>query len=157
MKKLKFAVGFAAIAAAGTVLAQTPPMYGNSIGLDMAKKCIAAGEDFSRKNNFYMAIAVVDISGQLVAFAKMDQTQTASVRIAQKKAMTAANFRRPSKVFEDAVKDRPAVLGLGVMPIEGGIPISIDGKIIGAVGASGGSAPQDGTVSRACLDAIGSK
>ena len=104
-----------------------------------------------------MAIAVVDISGQLVAFAKMDQTQTASVRIAQKKAMTAANFRRPSKVFEDAVKDRPAVLGLGVMPIEGGIPISIDGKIIGAVGASGGSAPQDGTVSRACLDAIGSK
>ena len=157
MKQLKLALGLTAMVATGAALAQTPTPYGSPVTLDMAKKCLAAGEDFSKKNNFLMAIAVVDTAGHLVAFSKMDQTQTASVRIAQEKAITAANFRRPSKVFEDAVKDRPAVLGLGVMPIEGGIPINIDGKIVGAVGASGGTAPQDGTVSRACLDALGSK
>ena len=114
----------------GQALAQTP-MYGANITLDQAKKCLAAAEAESRKNNWMMAIAVLDTGGHMVAFEKIDGTQVASIGIAIEKAKTANNFKRPSKVFEDAVKDRPAVLSLGAMTIEGGLPILINSAMAG--------------------------
>ena len=98
-----------------------------------------------------MAVAVVSNSGYLVSFSKMDQTQFASVQIAIDKAKAAAQFRRPTKVFEDrANSGGPSVLSLhGVVASEGGIPLMRDGKVIGAIGCSGGTSPQDGEACKA--------
>ena len=113
----------------------------------------------AKKNNWLMAITVVGPAGDLVYFAKMDNTQHASVTISQHKARAAAIFRRPTKAFEDAVAGgRNALLGLtGAVPIEGGVPIMLDGHLLGAVGVSGGSAPQDGQVAKAGVDALPAK
>jgi uncharacterized protein GlcG (DUF336 family) len=103
-----------------------------------------------------MAITVVDDGGHMVAFARLDNTQIASVRISVSKARAANNFRRPTKVFQDRAAADVAVLSLpGAIASEGGIPLVIDGKIVGAVGASGGTAAQDGQVSKACADHFG--
>ena len=127
--------------------------YGNGLNLDLARKCIAAAEAEAKKNNWNMAITVVDDGGHLMAFARLDNTQIASVRISQMKAKAANNFKRPTKVFQDRAATDVAVLGLpGVITSEGGLPLMLDGKIIGAVGSSGGTAAQDGQVSKACAD-----
>lgn len=125
--------------------AQMRVPYSNALTLDIAKKCLTAAEAESKNNGWNMAIAVVD-GGHLVAFQRMDNTQIASVRIAIEKARTANNFRRPSKALEDALAGgRQAVLGIpGATPLEGGIPLVTDGKIMGAVGVSGELATQDG-------------
>jgi uncharacterized protein GlcG (DUF336 family) len=99
-----------------------------------------------------MAIAIVDTAGMLVAFTRMDGTQYGSVRVSQEKAVTAAQFRRPSKAFQDGVAGGGAglrLLTLGVSAVEGGVPIMDGGRIIGAIGVSGGSAEQDGVVAAA--------
>lgn len=136
--------------------AQTPPPYGAPINLDTAKKAAAGATAEARKNSWGMVIAITDGGGHLVYLERMDGTQYGSVDIATRKAQTAAAYRRPSKVFEDAVASgRNAVLGLtGAMPIEGGLPIVMDGKIVGAIGASGGTAPQDGVVAAAGVNAL---
>ena len=133
--------------------------YGAPIDLDTAQKAIMAAAAEAKKHNWKMAIAVVGPAGQLVAHATMDGTQYASIEIAQAKARTAALFRRPSKLLADAINGgTPATLSLlalthGVAS-EGGFPIVVDGKLIGAIGASGGIAPQDGVVAKAGLDAV---
>jgi uncharacterized protein GlcG (DUF336 family) len=100
-----------------------------------------------------MAITVVDDGGHLVAFERLDNTQIASIRISQMKAKAANNFKRPTKVFQDRAASDVAVLGLpGVITSEGGLPLIMDGKIVGAVGTSGGTSAQDGQVSKACAD-----
>jgi len=101
-----------------------------------------------------MAVAVVSNSGFLVHFSKMDQTQFASIQIAMDKAKAAATFRRPTKVFEDRANGGgPSVLSLhGVVASEGGIPLMRDGKVIGAIGCSGGTSPQDGQACKAAAD-----
>jgi uncharacterized protein GlcG (DUF336 family) len=130
--------------------------YSNALNLETARKCIAAAEAEAKKNNWNMAISVVDDGGHLMAFARMDNTQIASVRISIAKARTANNFRRPTKVWEDRAATNVSVLGLpGVITSEGGLPLVLDGKIIGAVGASGGTSPQDGVTSKACVDNLG--
>ena len=136
--------------------AQTPPPYGAPISIDIAKKAAAGAVAEARKNNWGMVIAITDGGGHLVYLERMDGTQYASVDIAVRKAQSAASYRRPSKVFEDAVAaGRNAVLGLtGAMPIEGGVPIVIGGSIVGAIGASGGTAPQDGVAAAAGLNAL---
>jgi uncharacterized protein GlcG (DUF336 family) len=105
-----------------------------------------------------MAIAIMDTAGQLVAFQKMDDTQTASVDIAQDKGRSAAIYRRPTKVMEDAVAAGGAgvrFLNLrGASAVEGGVPLVLNGKIIGAVGVSGGTSPQDGVVAKAGAEAL---
>lgn len=103
-----------------------------------------------------MAIAIVDNHGLLVYYEMLDDTQTASANVATEKARTSATYRRPSKEFEDGVAGgRNAILGLpGVTPIEGGIPIVVGGKMIGAVGVSGVSSPQDAQIARAGLEAL---
>ena len=138
------------IASAGAQ-APSPPSYGATVNLETAKKIAAAASAEARKNNWNMAIAVVDNHGMLIYYEMADDTQTGSAGVAIEKARTAAIWRRPSKDFEDAVAGgRVAILGLqGVTPIEGGVPIVRGGKFIGGVGASGGASPQDAQVARA--------
>jgi uncharacterized protein GlcG (DUF336 family) len=155
--RIPLAVGLAVLALAGAADAQMRVPYSNALTLEIATKCVAAAEAESKKNSWNMAIAVVDSGNHLVAFHKMDNTQLGSVRVAIDKARSANAFRRPSKAFEDALAGgRQAILGLhGATPLEGGIPLALDGKIIGAVGVSGELAPQDGQVAKACADTIG--
>ena len=151
-----------AILALGAAFALVPTSaafaqaYSNALNLEMARKCIAAAEAEAKKNNWTMAISVVDDGGHLMAFARLDNTQIASVRISIAKARAANNFRRPTKVFADRAATDVSVLGLpGVITSEGGLPLVLDGKIIGAVGASGGTGQQDGVVSKACVNNLG--
>jgi glc operon protein GlcG len=113
--------------------------------LGMAKKLVAAAEVEAKKRGATVVIAVVDDGGQLILLERLDDTQVASVEVAIGKARTAAIFRRPSKVFEDQVKNgRVAALALpGATPLQGGIPITVEGKVIGAIGASGNSPQED--------------
>ena len=157
-------VGSAIAGSAQQPSAPAPPPtmpYGAPISLDAAKKVMAAAEAEAMKNNWPMAIVVLDSSGHTVMLHKLDNTQYGSIRVAEDKAHTALDFRRPSKVFEDLVAQGGIgmrTLGLrGATPIEGGFPIVVDGKIIGAIGASGGTAPQDGQVAKAGADAATAK
>lgn len=138
-------------------LAQVPE-YGTAINLEAAKKVIAAAQTEARKNNWPVAIAVVDNHGFLVAYEKMDNTQTASVQVAIDKGVSAAMYRRPTKVFQDAVAGGGAgmrVLNLrGASTVEGGLPIIVGGKLVGGVGVSGVNADQDGVVAKAGADAL---
>ena len=128
-------------------------VYGLSINLDTAKKIAASAITEARKNNWAMAVAVVDTGGNLVYFEKMDGTQTGSVNVSIEKARSAVLFKRPTKSFQDTVAQGGVglrMLGLpGAVPVEGGIPLMEGGKIVGAVGASGGTSDQDGQCAQA--------
>ena len=134
------------------------PQYGSNVNLEQARKAIAAAQAQARKNSWPVAIAVVDTAGQLVAFERMDNTQTASVNIAQDKAVSAAMFRRPTKAFQDLVAGGGAgtrILNLrGASAVEGGLPLVSDGKIIGGIGVSGVTSDQDGVVAKAGADGM---
>lgn len=147
-------LSLALVFATQVAVAQNTP-YGAPIDIDTAKKVAAAAVAEARKNNFNMAVAITDAAGDLVYFEKMDNTQTASVAVAQGKARSATLYRRPTKAFQDILAaggDGLRVLGLeGAVPVEGGLPLIVGGKIIGAIGTSGGSAPQDGQVAKAGL------
>jgi uncharacterized protein GlcG (DUF336 family) len=149
--------GGALALAAGFAQAQVP-QYGPNVTLEQAKKAVAAAEAEARKNSWPVAIAVVDTAGMLVSYQKIDGTQNGSVMIAQDKAVSAAMLRRPTKVIQDAVAGGGAgvrFLGLRyASPIEGGLPIVIDGKIVGAIGVSGVNSDQDGMVAKAGADAL---
>ena len=148
--------GIAALTA-GFAFAQVP-QYGPNVTIEQARKLVAAGVVEAKKNNWPVAIAVVDTAGQLVAFERLDQTQTASTMIAQDKAVSAAMLRRPTKVIQDALAAGGAgvrFLGLRyASPVEGGIPITVDGKIVGGIGVSGVTSEQDGMVAAAGLAAL---
>jgi len=134
-----------------------PPPYGAPIGVTDAKKAAAAAiAEVAKVGSAPDAIAVVDHGGFLIYFERMDNTQLGSVEIAIEKARSAALFRRPSKVFEDALAGgRTAILALrGVVPLDGGVPIISGGKLVGAIGASGGTTQQDGQVAKAGADTI---
>jgi len=146
--------------------AQQPPPppttpYGPPIGLEAAKKAMAAAEAEALKNNWPMAIAILDSTGHIVMLHRLDNTQYGSIRVAEDKAHTALDFKRPSKVFEDLVAQGGIgmrTLGLrGATPLEGGVPIIADGKIIGAVGVSGATAQQDGQVAKIGADTAATK
>jgi len=136
--------------------AQMPNPYGGPPAVETARKLAAAAVAEARKQNWTIAVAIVDGDGELVFFERMDNTQSASVHVAQEKARTAARFKRPTKAFEDALAGgRQAILGLpGVTPLEGGIPLVQDGKIIGAIGVSGVTSQQDGVCAQAAVDAL---
>jgi glc operon protein GlcG len=137
---------------------QKPLEYGPAIGLESAKKIAAVAIAEARKNNWYMAVSVVDPSGTLVYYEKMDNTQTGSANVAIDKARTAALFKRPTKAFQDIVAGGGSglrILGLpGAVPIEGGVPLVVDGKIVGAIGVSGDSSDHDGICAQAGADAL---
>ena len=120
--------------------------YGAPISLARAQAAISAAIGEAEKRGWAVNVAVVDSGANLVAFARMDGAQIASVAVAQHKARTAASFRRPTKVFEDAIQksDNKYVLTLdGVIGSRGGIPLIEDGKLIGAIGCSGATGSQD--------------
>jgi glc operon protein GlcG len=131
--------------------------YGMPITLERAKKVAEAAAAEAKKRNWKMAIAIVSGSGDLVYFEKLDDTQLASVEVSQGKARTAATFRRPSKAFFDAMESgHPyvATLKSGIVASEGGIPLVENGKVIGAIGVSGGTAAQDGVIAKAGADTV---
>ena len=138
--------------------AQMPNAYGLPINLETAKKVTAPAIAEARKNNWAMAVAILDIGGNLVYFEKMDGTQTGSVRVAIGKARSAVMFKRSTKVFQDAVAaggDGLRILRLeGAVPIEGGLPLVMDGKIVGAIGVSGATSAQDGVAAKAGADVL---
>jgi uncharacterized protein GlcG (DUF336 family) len=141
-------------------LAQVP-QYGANVSLDQALKAVAGAMAEARNIKVPMAVTVVDTAGQLVAFERMDNTQTGSIAVAQDKAVSAAMFRRSTKAFQDAVAGGGAGLRIltlrGANAVEGGIPLVVDSKVIGAIGVSGGSAEQDGACAKAGADALAAK
>ena len=150
-------LGLAVLVAAGVAAAQAPPAYGPAITLEVAKKAMAAAEAEAKKNNWPVAICILDSSGHIVLLQRQDNTQFGSVEVARQKAWSAVAFRRPSKVFQDGVAGGGAglrLLGLeGASVLEGGLPIMADGKVIGAIGVSGVTGEQDSIVATAGRDA----
>jgi glc operon protein GlcG len=127
-----------------------------ALNLAVAKQMAQAAEAEAAKNQWTMVTAIVDDGGNLIYLQRMDETQIGSIDVAQRKAQSALKFKRPTKVLEDAVASgRAVVMTLpGALPIEGGVPITVEGRIIGAIGVSGGTSAQDGQVAKAGLDAL---
>jgi uncharacterized protein GlcG (DUF336 family) len=142
----------------GAAVAQAPPSYGMPITIEQAKKVAAAAVAESTKNNWGHCIAIVAPSGDLTYFERMDNCQYGSIAIALRKAKAAAIFKRPTKSFEDRLAQGGGGLTLltldGVIASEGGLPILVDGKIIGAIGISGATGAQDAQAATAGLNAL---
>jgi len=140
----------------GNAAAQMPNAYGAPISLENAKKAAAPALAEAVKNNWNIAVAIVDPSGNLVYYEKMDNTQLGSANVSVDKARTAAQFKRSTKAFQDALAnggENLRILGLpGVVPAEGGIPLLIEGKIVGAIGVSGMTSAQDNQCAKAGAD-----
>jgi uncharacterized protein GlcG (DUF336 family) len=136
---------------------QEPFPYGPAISLEQAQKVVAAAEAEAKKQKWPVAIAVVDSGGYLVLFQRLDNTQLGSVEVSIEKAKTAVLYRRPTKVFEDRIAQGGAelkLLRLPGMPLEGGVPIIREGKIIGGIGVSGVQSTQDAAVAAAGLQGL---
>jgi glc operon protein GlcG len=127
-----------------------------ALTLEVAKEMSAAAEAEAVRNNWNVVIAIVDDGGRLMHLVRRDGTQYGSIEVAQDKARTAIAFRRPTKAFEDAIAGgRNAILGLGgATPVEGGVPIVVDGEMIGAIGVSGATSSQDAQVAAAGVAAL---
>jgi glc operon protein GlcG len=148
-----------ALALAAPTAAQQapPPPYGAPISLEAAKKAMAAAEAEAAKNSWPVAIAILDTTGSLVMLVKRDGTQTGSVAIAEGKAKTAMDFRRPTKAFQDMIAAGGGGLRFLALnnftPLEGGVPIIVDGKIVGGIGVSGVASENDAKIAQAGADA----
>jgi uncharacterized protein GlcG (DUF336 family) len=131
---------------------------GPPVNVETAKKAAAAALAEARKNNWLMAVAVVDPNGALIYYEKMDNTQLGSAEVCIDKARSAALFKRPTKAFQDAIASGGAGLRVfalrGAVPVEGGVPLEMGGKLVGAIGLSGGQSDQDGQCAKAGADAI---
>ena len=142
----------------GSLLAQMPNPYGAPISLEQAKKPAAAAKAEAAKNNWTMAIAIVDTSGNLVYYEKMDNTQIGSATVAIDKARSAVLYKRPTKAWQDGLAACGTGLRIlriqGAMPVEGGHPLILDGKIIGAIGVSGDSSEHDNQCATAGVAAL---
>jgi uncharacterized protein GlcG (DUF336 family) len=141
---------------ASRALAQLPNPYGVAVGADVAKRAAVAAIAEGKRNGWTVAAAVVDPGGALVHFERIDGTQNASSEIAIGKARTAATFKRPTKLLEEAVASgRQGFLSLpNAITLEGGLPLIIDGKIVGAIGVSGATSQQDGVCAQAAIQAV---
>jgi uncharacterized protein GlcG (DUF336 family) len=159
-------IGAALVLAATTVSAQQPPAaappppppYGMAISLEQAKKVMAGAEAEAKKNNWNVCMVVLDSGGNIVMVQRMDGAQFGSIEVAREKAYSAVAFRRPTKAFDDALAQGGSNLRIlrlpGASPLEGGIPIVVDGKLIGAVGVSGVTSAQDAQIGRAGIDSL---
>ncbi|HEV8641677.1 MAG TPA: heme-binding protein [Methylomirabilota bacterium] len=145
-------------AASASAQAQAPPPYGTPISLEQAKKVMTGAEAEARKNNWNVVIAILDSGGNVVMLHRMDGAQFGSIEVARDKAYSAVAFRRPTKVFEDLVGQGGANLRLlrlsGASPLEGGLPIVIDGRIAGGIGVSGVTSQQDAQIGRAGIEGL---
>lgn len=146
--------GLALTCLLGTAVAQLGTK--KAMTLEAAKQIAAAAEAEARKNNWNVVIAVLDDGANLVYLQRMDETQIGSVNVAIGKGASAVKFKRPTKAFEDALKGgRQAILGLpGALPVEGGLPLMLDGKLIGAIGVSGVQSFEDAQIAKAGADAF---
>ncbi|SRR5712691_5622665 len=158
---LSLAIGTVLILTAAHAGAQAPPpppAYGAPITLEQAKKVMAGAEAEAKKNNWAVVITILDSGGNLVMTQRLDGAQWGSLEVAREKAYSAVAFRRPTKVFEEGLGQGGANLRIlrlpGASPLEGGLPIMADGKVIGAVGVSGVLATQDAQIGRAGIDAL---
>jgi glc operon protein GlcG len=124
--------------------------------LDGAKAIAAAAESEAIQNNWQVVIAIVDAHGELIYLQKADNVQQGSLDIAIAKARTAARMRRPTKALQDAVEGgRTVIMAMpGVLPLEGGVPVTVDGRVIGAVGVSGVTSAQDAQIATAGIRAV---
>jgi uncharacterized protein GlcG (DUF336 family) len=159
MKRRALILVFAATSFATVVAAQTPTTpYGAPISLDQAKKVLAGAEAEAQKNSWNVVIAILDSGGHLVLLQRLDNTQFASVEVAQQKAYSAVAFRRPTKVFQDGVAaggEGLRILKLaGATPVEGGLPLIVEGKLVGSIGVSGVTSQQDNQIAKAGADAL---
>jgi len=147
-----------AIGALQTVSGQMPNPYGLPISVDNAKKAAAPALAEAAKNKWAVAVAIVDPAGNLVYYEKMDNTQLGSANVAIDKARSAARFKRPTKAFQDALAaggEGLRILGIeGAVPVEGGFPLVMDGKIVGGIGVSGATSAQDAQCSKAGADSL---
>ena len=134
---------------------QSMETNGGSLTLEDAQRIVDAAEQRAREDNWNVVIAIVDGGGHLITLRRMDGVQTASIDIAIQKARTAVFYRRSTKIFQDRLTaGENAILSLpDMMPFEGGLPISKNGKIVGAIGVSGVTAEQDGVIAQSGLDA----
>lgn len=148
----------AILISAGVVRAQASNPYGAPISLDEAKRVTAPAMAEARGNSWNVSVAIVDISGNLVYFEKMDGAQNGSVNVSIAKARSAALFKRPTKAFQDVLAaggEGLRILRLeGAVPIDGGVPIVINGKVVGAIGVSGVTSQQDGVIAAAGVNAV---
>lgn len=135
----------------GGMMANAQLATKKALTLDAAKKIAEAAHAEAVANKWTMVIAIVDDGANLIYLERADGTQIGSVEVAQEKAKTAVKFKRATKVFEDAVAGgRNAILKLpGALPVEGGVPLMIDGVVLGAIGVSGATSAQDGQVAAA--------
>lgn len=137
---------------------QEPPNYGAPITLEQAKKVVAGAEAEARKNRWNVVISVVDAGGHLVLLQRLDSTQIGSLEVSRKKAVSAVHFRRPTRAFAEGLAmggENLRVLKVdGAIPIDGGLPIVSEGKIIGGIGVSGVTPQQDGQIAAAGLEAL---
>lgn len=158
LKTIACAIALAAVAC-GPATAQTaPPPYGPPIGIENARKVMNAAEGEAVKNNWAVVIAIIDSGGNIVMLHRRDDTQLSSIEMSQGKAKTALMFKRPTKTLDDAISSGgPGLRFLSlkdVVPLEGGLPIIMDGKIVGAIGVSGVLSSQDAQIGRAGIDAL---
>ena len=125
-----------------------------TIGLELAKKLVAAAEAQAIKDNLQFVITIVDDGGNVVCLERMDGAQLGSIEISMKKAQTSLNFKRPTKSYQDRITaGTNAIIALqNVLPFEGGLPLFVDGQLVGAIGVSGGTSDQDGVVAKAAAD-----
>jgi len=161
MRTLKILTGafLLALLAAAPAQAQTiPPPYGPPIGIEGARAVMAAAESEAAKNNWAVVICIIDSGGNLVMLHRHNDVQLSSIEISQGKAKTALMFKRPSKVLDDAISGGGAGLRFlalkDIVPLEGGLPIVADGKIVGAIGVSGVLSAQDTQIARAGADGL---
>src|SRR5262245_15044815 len=135
-----------------------PPPYGAPLTLDQAKKAMTGAEAEARKNNWNVVIATVDSGGHLVMLQRLDSTQIGSIDVAKDKATTAVHFRRPTKAFQDLIAQGGVNLRLlkitNASPLEGGVPITVGGAIVGGIGVSGVTSAQDAQIAQAGADAL---
>jgi glc operon protein GlcG len=148
-----------ALGALASAVAQTGPLpYGLPISVENAKKAAASALAEAATNKWNVAVAIVDPGGNLIYYEKMDNTQLGSANVSIDKARSAALFKRPTKVFQDALAAGGpglAVLGVqGAVPVDGGIPLAMDGKIVGAIGVSGVTSAQDAQCAKAGADTV---
>jgi glc operon protein GlcG len=143
---------------AAAVAQMMPNPYGAPISLENAKKAAIPALAEAAKNNWTVAVAIVDPAGILVYYEKQDNTQLGSAEVAIEKARSATLFKRPTKAFQDTLAaggDGLRVLQLkAAVAVEGGVPLLMDGKIVGAIGVSGGTSQQDGQCAEAGADAL---
>ena len=143
------------VAASFSVLSAAELTTKKALNLEVAKAIVAASEAYARANNWNVIVTILDDGGNMLYMQRMDGVQIGSIAVSLRKAQSAINFKRPTKVFADRIADAPGLAMLpGAIANEGGLTITVDGEVIGSIGVSGVTAQQDGMIGQAGIDAL---